>query len=71
MVDNTYKIVGKFTGLDNRQIVSIEVLFNTAVQQAENDLAALGVLCPQGDCTWVLLRKSPANEKGGIHYHVM
>jgi hypothetical protein len=47
-IDNTDKIVGKFTSLDNRQIVSVEILFNTAVQQAKNELAALEVLCPQG-----------------------
>ncbi|PMD20410.1 hypothetical protein NA56DRAFT_749859 [Hyaloscypha hepaticicola] len=46
--DNTDKIVGKFTSLDNTRIVSVEILFNTAVQQAKNELAALEVLCPQG-----------------------
>lgn len=45
--DNADKIVGKFTSLDNR-IISVEILFNTAVQQAKNELAALEVLCPQG-----------------------
>lgn len=48
IIDNTGQIVGKFTGLDNRQIVSVEILFNTAIQQAKNELAALEVLCPQG-----------------------
>jgi hypothetical protein len=47
-IDNTDKIVGKFTSLDNRRIVSVEILFNTAVQQAKNELAALEVLYPQG-----------------------
>ena len=47
-IDNKNKIVGRFTGLDNRRIVSVEILFNTAVQQAKNELAALEVLCPQG-----------------------
>lgn len=47
-IDNTDKLVGKFTNLDDRQIISIEILFNAAVQQAKNELAALEVLCPQG-----------------------
>ncbi|KAI9743363.1 MAG: hypothetical protein M1818_003209 [Claussenomyces sp. TS43310] len=47
-IDNTDKLVGKFTGLDNGQLVSVEILFNTAVQQAKNELAALEVSCPQG-----------------------
>ena len=47
-LDNTDKMVGKFTRLDNGRIVSVEILFNTAVQQAKNELAALEVLCPQG-----------------------
>lgn len=47
-IGNTDKIAAKFTGLDNNRIISIEILFNTAVQQAKNELAALEVLCPQG-----------------------
>jgi hypothetical protein len=47
-IDNTDKIVGRFTSLDNKQIVSVEILFNAAVQQAKNELAALEALCPQG-----------------------
>ena len=47
-IDNTDEIAGKFTALDNIHIVSVEILFNTAVQQAKNELAALEVLCPQG-----------------------
>jgi hypothetical protein len=47
-IDKTDKIVGKYTSLDNTRIVSLEILFNTAAQQAKNELAALEVLCPQG-----------------------
>ena len=47
-IDKTNKIVGKFTSLDNTRIISVEILFNTAVEQANNELAALEVLCPQG-----------------------
>jgi hypothetical protein len=46
--ESTDGIVGRFTSLDNRQIISIEFLFNTAVEQTKNELAALEVLCPQG-----------------------
>ncbi|EPE29981.1 hypothetical protein GLAREA_01141 [Glarea lozoyensis ATCC 20868] len=45
---STDKMVGVFTSLDNRQIVSIEFLFNTALEQVRNEIAALEFLCTQG-----------------------
>ena len=42
------KMVGKFAGLYNGQIVSLELLFNVAVHQARNEFSALEVMCPQG-----------------------
>jgi hypothetical protein len=38
----------RFLRLHNNDIVSLELLFNTAVHQARNEVAALEVLCPQG-----------------------
>ncbi|KAF8861385.1 hypothetical protein BDZ45DRAFT_267428 [Acephala macrosclerotiorum] len=46
--DITERVVGKFTELGNHQIVSLELLFNTALHQARNEFAALEALCPQG-----------------------
>lgn len=46
--DITERVVGKFTKLNNDQIVSLELLFNTSLHQARNEFAALEVLCPQG-----------------------
>lgn len=39
---------GTFLRLYNDTLLSMEVLFNTALQQARNEFAALEVLCPQG-----------------------
>jgi len=42
------KLVDMFAELHNNQIVSLELLFNTAVHQVRNEFSALEVMCPQG-----------------------
>lgn len=42
------EIIGKFTETYNDHILSLEVLLNTAIQQALNEFSALEVLCEEG-----------------------
>jgi len=42
------KLIGKFAELHNKQIVSLELLFNVAVHQLRNEFSALEAMCPQG-----------------------
>lgn len=42
------KVVGKFAELLNDQVVSLELLFSTALHQVRNEISALEVLCPNG-----------------------
>ncbi|KUJ19247.1 uncharacterized protein LY89DRAFT_780236 [Mollisia scopiformis] len=46
--NTTEKVVGVFSKLHNDQIVSLELLFNTALHQVRNEFAALEALCPRG-----------------------
>lgn len=46
--DVAEKVVGKFAELLNDQVVSLELLFNTALHQVRNEISALEVLCPNG-----------------------
>jgi hypothetical protein len=41
-------LVDKFMETPGDQIISLELLFNTAIQQARNEFSALEALCPQG-----------------------
>ena len=41
-------IVGKYVQLRTGPVLSLELLFNTAVHQLRNELSALEALCPQG-----------------------
>ncbi|TVY83970.1 hypothetical protein LSUE1_G002980 [Lachnellula suecica] len=45
-IENT--IYTRFTQLDKDVIVSLELLFNTAIHQARNEISALESICPQG-----------------------
>lgn len=47
-VDITDRVVGRFVELKNDHVVSLELLFNTAVHQVRNEFSALEVLCPSG-----------------------
>lgn len=42
------QMVDKYAELCNDQVVSLELLFNTAVHQTRNEFSALEVMCPQG-----------------------
>ena len=42
------RMVGRYAETYNDQVISLELLFNTAVHQARNEISALEVLCQQG-----------------------
>lgn len=46
--DPTEETIGKFTETYSDQVVSLELLLNTAIQQALNEFSALEVLCVKG-----------------------
>jgi hypothetical protein len=41
-------LVNKFIKTSSRDTISLELLFNTAIQQARNEFSGLEALCPQG-----------------------
>lgn len=47
-VDMTERVVGKYVTLHNEHIVSLELLFNTALHQVRNEFSALEALCSGG-----------------------
>lgn len=42
------KMIDKYVATDADHVVSLEILFNTAVEQVRNEISALEALCPQG-----------------------
>jgi hypothetical protein len=46
--DITEKVIGVFVELQNDHVVSLEMLFNTALHQVRNEFSALEVLCTSG-----------------------
>jgi hypothetical protein len=46
--DITERVVGRFVELESDHVVSLELLFNTALHQVRNEFSALEILCPSG-----------------------
>lgn len=42
------RLIGKFARLRNDHVVSLELLYNTALHQVRNEFSALELLCPSG-----------------------
>ncbi|KAG9241758.1 hypothetical protein BJ878DRAFT_482644 [Calycina marina] len=46
--DKAAMIIGRFSEIQTGRIISLELLFNAAVHQVQNELSALEAMCPQG-----------------------